>query len=227
MAALLQQRGTGTIDEARRVLDGARHELLARYGPERLAETAYPAYMSRSRAASWLAWSRVAHAQRLAGDAPVHRALDFGSGLGVLLPHLARQARRVDAVDLDVDLPTLMIESLGLANVAAHGEVPARADGYQLVTSLDVLEHVDDLAGIYAALDAVTATDGRWVISGPTENLPYRLARRIAGTEGEGHVRTVRDVFAAVPPTMRHVRSVRLPFGSPWPLFVVGLFERR
>jgi 2-polyprenyl-3-methyl-5-hydroxy-6-metoxy-1,4-benzoquinol methylase len=214
------------VDTARRSVESASTALLDRFGEQRLAESAYPVDTSSSGLAKWLGWSRLEHAQRLAGTQRRNRALDVGAGLGTMLPFLAKQCHHVDAIDLDPDLTVFMLDQTSLPNVIVGRKIPNDADPYDLVTVLDVLEHVPDQAELYAQLLAATSVGGRWVISGPTENWLYRGLRRVSGTSGEGHVRTVYDVFKGVPPQMTLQQSVRLPFGSPVPLFVVASFDR-
>lgn len=211
---------------ARDAITAARGELMEQFGAVRLAETAFPVYQSPSPAARWLGWSRVRIAERLLHDQRGESALDLGAGLGAMLPFLAARYRQVHAVDLDRELTAFMCERLLLGNVSVDSGI----DGHrihQLITALDVLEHVDDLAAMYAAMLGVTGPGGRWVISGPTENLLYRTLRRLSGPGGgEGHLRTIHDVLGAVPPPMRLLRTVRLSFGLPAPLFVVALYQR-
>jgi protein-L-isoaspartate O-methyltransferase len=214
------------VDTARSSVEGASTALLNHFGANRLAESAYPVYTSGSGLARWLGWARVEHAQRLAGGRYRDASLDVGAGLGTMLPFLSARSRHVDAVDLDPDLTNFMLDKMPLDNVSVHGVIPTER-AYDLITVLDVLEHIPDQAGIYRQLLAATAPGGQWIISGPTENWLYRGLRRLSGTTGEGHVRNVYDVFRGVPPEMKRGRSVRLPFGSPVPLFVVASFERR
>jgi hypothetical protein len=99
----------------------------------------------------------------------------------------------------------------------------AEVKQFDAIVALDVLEHVEDLSAVYELFLSVTARNGVWIISGPTENTLYRLARRVARTRGEGHVRNIDDVLRTVPRRMGRERICRLPFGLP--LFVVALFR--
>jgi 2-polyprenyl-3-methyl-5-hydroxy-6-metoxy-1,4-benzoquinol methylase len=215
------------VEFARANLRKAEDELVARFGRASLEETAFSVYTNSFPPAEYLGWSRIVHAQRLLGVLDERRrALDFGSGLAVMLPFLSQTFETVVAHDLDPGPTTMMIERMRLTNVEAttgFGDDDALFDA---VVALDVLEHVSDLDGIYANLLRRTAPGGCWVISGPSENWLYRGMRKIARTTGEGHVRTIFDVLDAVPSQMRRTDSVKLPFGSPVPLFVVAKFER-
>jgi 2-polyprenyl-3-methyl-5-hydroxy-6-metoxy-1,4-benzoquinol methylase len=215
------------VEFAQRALTDARGDLIDRFGREALEETAYPVYMNSFPPAAYLGWNRVVHAQRLLAAGPgAERALDFGSGLGVMLPYLSQRFRSVTAFDLDPRPTQVMAERMHLTNVAIRSQLGDDDHRFDAVVALDVLEHVSGLDEIYADLLPRTAAHGCWVISGPTENWLYHTMRRISRTSGEGHVRTIYDVFDAVPSEMRLTKTVRLPFGSPVPLFLVGRFER-
>jgi 2-polyprenyl-3-methyl-5-hydroxy-6-metoxy-1,4-benzoquinol methylase len=216
------------VDYAREALEQSRTALLGLVGRSELEETAWPVYTNTFGPAAYLGWSRVVHAQRLFGTGGQrNRALDFGSGLGVMLPFLSQHFGEVAALDLDTRSTEFMVKQMGLRNVVVTRDLDRDAPGtFDAVVALDVLEHVPDLEPIYQDLLSRTAPAGNWVISGPTENLLYRAMRWVARTSGEGHVRTIQDVFAAVPTCMQRTKIVKLPFGSPSPLFLVGRFDR-
>jgi 2-polyprenyl-3-methyl-5-hydroxy-6-metoxy-1,4-benzoquinol methylase len=222
----LQRVAPTYVSSARESLQLARDDLLLQFGAARLEETAYPVYTNSLGPASYLGWSRISHAQRLLSDHRGDRALDFGAGLGVMLPFLSQRYGAVAAIDLDPEPTKAMVERMNLANVEVGSELPKAPHTFDLISALDVLEHVENLRDVYEAFLPVTAWRGRWVISGPTENVLYKLMRKVAHTTGEGHVRNIYDVFREVPAEMRPIASVRLPFGSPVPLFLVGVFER-
>jgi 2-polyprenyl-3-methyl-5-hydroxy-6-metoxy-1,4-benzoquinol methylase len=206
----------------------AKPALQREFGDERLEETALPVYSNRLPPASYLGWSRIRHAQRLLGGvSATGSALDFGPGLGVMLPFLAERFDRVSACDEDPDVTRFMIRRLGLSGINVSTSVDSSTEGsdrYDAVLALDVLEHVENLDGVLANLLSVTAENGVWIISGPTMNGLYRLAQKLARTSGEGHIRTIYDIFDAVPPAMRREKVRHLPFGVP--LFLIGRFRR-
>jgi len=224
---VLQQSAPSYVRFAQQTLRSAREDLALQFGEPRLEETAYPVYTNTFGPASYLGWSRISHAQRMLSAARGERALDFGAGLGVMLPFLSQHYRLVDAVDLDPEPTKVMVERMHLTNVDVRSDVPVPPERFDLISALDVLEHVADLRWVYERFLRVTAPSGRWVISGPTENWLYKFSRKVARTTGEGHVRTIYDVFDEVPAGMHRTELVRLPFGSPVPLFLVGLYQRR
>jgi 2-polyprenyl-3-methyl-5-hydroxy-6-metoxy-1,4-benzoquinol methylase len=215
------------VEFSKRQLRDAETELSESFGAASLEETAYSVYLNSFPPAAYLGWNRVVHAQRmLEATSARGAALDFGSGLGVMLPYLSQRYRSVVAYDLEPGPTALMVDRMRLPNVRTMSKLQERDVAFDAITALDVLEHVDDLHAVYAELLNRTAAGGAWVISGPTENWLYRAMRKLSRTTGEHHVRNVYDVLALVPPEMVRTASVRLPFGSPVPLFVVAKFER-
>ena len=167
-------------DKLRRdVFREARPSLVERFGVDYLEETAYPSYYNRLPPARYLAWRRVSAAQTLL-DGTDGAALDFGAGLGVMLPYLSKQFARVTACDLRIEATRFMLERLALENVEMAATLEEADGPYDAVVALDVLEHVPDLPAIYDRLAALTRPGGVWVISGPTENALYRAARFVA-----------------------------------------------
>lgn len=213
---------TRAIEDA---FQDARKDLVDKFGEDRLAEKAFPSYANYLKPARYLAWSRVRHAQAMLDGASGQAALDFGSGLGVMLPFLAERYDRVVACDEDTEVTEYMVRRLGLTGVEVVGSVDDVRGPFDTVVALDVLEHIDDLAPIYTPMLAASAPDATWVISGPTENRLYGLMRKIARTTGDtAHVHTIHEVLDDVPAAMKTVERRRLPFGLP--LFVVAEFRR-
>jgi 2-polyprenyl-3-methyl-5-hydroxy-6-metoxy-1,4-benzoquinol methylase len=155
-------------------------------------EMAGPSYLHAIPFVRWMFWKRLDVVARfLADDAGAYASgLDFGCGLGVLLPTLSRIARRVYASDLVMAPARRLAASLHLDNVVfiepaalAWRIAPA---SLEFVVSTDVLEHVDDLAGVVGRFHLLLKPGGRLIVSGPTENAIYKAARALAGFGGKG-----------------------------------------
>ena len=199
-------------------------DLLSKFGRDRLEQTAFPAYFNKLSIASNLAWGRVFTARELLSETIGSVVLDFGSGLGVALPYLMDKYSQIVACDTDIEVTKYVAEKLGLEPIDFVKDIHEwNRPSFDTILALDVLEHVDDLSSVLQSLMAVTADNGTWIVSGPTENLLYRLARKIAGTSGEGHLRNVYTVFDAIQSDMKLERIRRLPYGIP--LFLVGRFR--
>ena len=177
--------------------------VLAKAEPGRLDEAAFPAYSHRNPIISWLFWQRlhkvIDYIQR-----PAHyrQVLDFGCGSGVMLPFLAQISLEVIATDVDL-LPLEEVQKhIPLAsNVKVKDTSKSRIvdlppNSFDLIIALDVLEHVKDLPRTLSELLVLLKADGRLIVSGPTENILYRLGRKVAGPEYSGayHERGIAEI---------------------------------
>lgn len=177
--------------------------VLAEASPGRFDEAAFPAYAHRNPLINWLFWQRLGVAMRfIEGRGPWRATLDFGCGSGVMLPLLARHSQAVVGIDVDL-LPFRMMSR----RVVFPGNVECReasqaplesfaAGSFDLVTALDVLEHVSDLSATLTHLVRILAPGGCLLVSGPTESIFYKIGRRIAGPEYSGayHERGIGEV---------------------------------
>jgi len=182
--------------------------VLAESEQGRLDEAGFPAYSHRNPLINWLFWQRLRVVMDyVETDAPYEHVLDFGCGSGVMLPFLCGISIRVTAMDIDL-LPFERVSRQRTfpANLTAHDandvtlkDLPAAS--FDLIVATDVLEHVDDISGTLADMQALLRPGGQVVISGPTENFLYKTGRMLAGPEysGDYHERgilEVRDMLA-------------------------------
>lgn len=206
-------------------MSGAIRDVLAEAGPGRLDEAAFPAYSHRNRLINWLFWQRLRAVMGFVEiRSPFRATLDFGCGSGVMLPFLARHSRSVVGIDLDVLPFRMMSRRLAFPdNVevreASQSPLESFATGtFDLVTALDVLEHVSDLSATLGQLVRILAPGGCLLVSGPSENIFYKIGRCIAGPEysgayherGIGEVRRLLARLAPVETVTRLYRPVTL-----------------
>jgi 2-polyprenyl-6-hydroxyphenyl methylase / 3-demethylubiquinone-9 3-methyltransferase len=135
-----------------------------------------PVRLAFLREAVDLHWSGDPRAARpLAG----RRALDVGCGAGLLCEPLARlgaEVTGVDAAEENVAAATRHATGAGLPVTYHHGELAALALGqFDLVTSMEVLEHVADKQAFVSQLAAHLAPDGLLVLSTPNRTTASRL----------------------------------------------------
>ena len=125
--------------------------------------------------------------QPLAGK----RALDVGCGAGLLCEPLARLGAAVTGIDAaaeNVAAAQAHAAASGLAIDYRAGEIEALDPGqFDLVTSLEVIEHVADKSAFIAALAARLAPGGLMVLSTPNRTLPSRLLL-VEGAERLGQI---------------------------------------
>jgi len=119
------------------------------------------------------------------------RALDVGCGAGLLAEPLARMGAEmtgVDAAEENIAAAKAHAAGSGLAIDYRHGEIGGLGlTGFDLVTSMEVIEHVADKPAFIAALAATLAEDGLMVLSTPNRTPASKLLL-VEGAESLGMV---------------------------------------
>jgi 2-polyprenyl-3-methyl-5-hydroxy-6-metoxy-1,4-benzoquinol methylase len=208
-------------------------QVLAQAEKGRLDEAAFPAYSHPNPLINWLFWQRLRTAMNhIARRAPYERVLDFGCGSGVMLPFLSQNSKDVIATDLDlVPLERVKAYIPLAANVDVRdGSKTAITDlpenSLDVIVALDVLEHVHDLPRTLNELVSRLKPGGELVVSGPTENILYRLGRRVAGPEysGDYHERGIAEIKQELKKisTVNHIATLYWPV----PLFEIFSAEK-
>jgi 2-polyprenyl-3-methyl-5-hydroxy-6-metoxy-1,4-benzoquinol methylase len=199
-------------------------------------ESAVPSYCHWNPAIRWLMFRRLDVAlgmvdRVLGGGRPGKpvAGLDFGCGVGMLMPVLGPALGTLYACDEQLAPARATAAHFGIGNVTwlEPGDLEKIPDAsLSVVVALDVLEHVDGLDATLALFRRKLRRDGGVIVSGPTENGLYRLGRRIAGFSGAYHVRSVFDVERAVEGAGFALERVRrLPLPVPFTLFRITLWR--
>lgn len=125
--------------------------------------------------------------------------LDVGCGRGILLPALSKRAAFVVGIDLNKDLVKLntTLHSFNFHNIGVVvGDacyLPFKDNTFSLVTCVSVLEHIKELKRAINELNRVVK---REVIVGvPSENVLYKLCRKILGFRDPGHHYSGRKIL--------------------------------
>lgn len=144
-----------------------------------------------------LAFLREAVDAHWGGDARDQRplegktALDVGCGAGLLCEPLARMGAEVTGVDAapeNIDAAKLHAEGGGLDILYLAGELAAQDIGqFDLVTAMEVIEHVAGKRAFLGELVAHLAPDGLMVLSTPNRTTASRLLL-VEGAERLGMV---------------------------------------
>lgn len=135
-------------------------------------------------------WGSDPHDRRLLAG---KRAIDVGCGAGLLAEPLARLGAEVTGIDAapeSIAVARAHAAGQGLAIDYRAGEVSqlaAEATRFDLVTSMEVIEHVADPAAFVSALSALLAPGGLLVVSTPNRTPQSRLAMITLG-EGLGRI---------------------------------------
>ncbi len=116
-------------------------------------------------------------------------AIDVGCGAGLLAEPLARLGARVtglDAAQENIGAARAHADSVGLDIDYRHGGIEGLAgETFDLVASMEVIEHVSDVDAFIAGLFRVLAPGGLMVLSTPNRTPLSRLAMITIG-EGVG-----------------------------------------
>ena len=118
------------------------------------------------------------------------RAADVGCGAGLLAEPLARLGAEVTAVDAapeNIAAARAHAEGQGLEIDYRVGGVETLQGPYDLVTCLEVLEHVADPRGFVSGLARILGEDGLLIVSTPNRTATSRLML-IALGEGTGRI---------------------------------------
>lgn len=119
------------------------------------------------------------------------RALDVGCGAGLLCEPLARlgaQVTGIDAAPENIAAAQVHASSQGLTiDYRAVGVEVLGQTGFDLVTSMEVIEHVTDPPRFLQGLADALAPDGLLILSTPNRTPVSRLAMITLG-EGLGHI---------------------------------------
>jgi 2-polyprenyl-6-hydroxyphenyl methylase/3-demethylubiquinone-9 3-methyltransferase len=118
------------------------------------------------------------------------RAADVGCGAGLLAEPLARLGAEVVAVDAapeNIAAARVHAEQQGLAIDYRVGSVEALGSGFDLVTSLEVVEHVADPRAFVHGLAAALGEAGLMILSTPNRTSLSRLMLIMIG-EGFGGI---------------------------------------
>jgi len=146
-----------------------------------------PARLAYIRARIDQHWGVDEHALKpLAGK----RAADVGCGAGLIAEPLARLGAAVTAVDAaaeNIAAAQRHAEGQGLAIDYRIGGVEALEGRFDLVTSLEVVEHVADVDAFLAGLAGALAEGGLLILSTPNRTALSRLALITIG-EGTGQI---------------------------------------
>ena len=117
-------------------------------------------------------------------------ALDVGCGAGLLCEPLARLGASVTGIDAapeNIAAAEIHAAQGGLAIDYRAGGVEGLDGQFDLVTSLEVIEHVSDPAGFVRGLARVLADNGLLILSTPNRTPLSRLAM-ITLAEGTGTI---------------------------------------
>ena len=207
--------------------------------PEERAEMALPSYRHPNPLLRWMAWYRVnflarwvdwwaRRSPRPVGDREI---MDYGCGCGVLLVTAARNAGKVYGVDIVLSAAQLLVERQQLDRVELLEPEAAQSvikpGSLDLIICGEVLEHVPSLKNTLAFFRSAIRPEGRLLISVPTENMAYRIGRKLAGFDGHYHHLNARLIHAEILKNGFHLsRLVKIPMSGPLAIYWCAEYGR-
>ncbi len=176
---------------------------------------------------------RLEMAARLLGDdGAVACAVEVGYGSGILLPELARHARRLVGIDQHGEAAAVlsMARAEGLDPLLVTGAVcalPLADASVDLLVSLSVLEHVRALDEAAAEITRVLRPGGLAIIGYPRVDRLMEVLFPLIGFHGieQHHVSAPADIERALARPLRRETLRRWPRG-PLPLYTVSSWRR-
>jgi len=128
--------------------------------------------------------------------------LDFGCGSGIFLESISHEIKKGIGADIDIKIAKKIVssENISLIQTNQPNDI-LQFSKVDIITCFDVLEHLEDLKVLLQNFTKILSPNGIVIISGPTENFLYQIARKIAkiGIKGNmkgknEHVRNIQDI---------------------------------
>ena len=178
-------------------------------------EMAIPSYLHGNPLIRRLMWRRLDCIAEFLRTGNCASVLEFGCGIGVFLPTLCKLSRTVYAIDLVSAYARALAANYGLDVTFVEDLRDVPAQSLDVIIAADVLEHIEDVPSCLAAFREKLSDGGRLIVSGPTENIVYKIGREIAGfgKKGDYHKSNIDDLKAVIVSCgFRIARSTTLPF---------------
>ena len=183
-----------SLKETKKIFKEAIIKVLNKNGTnEVLSEAALPAYAHKNPLIDFIFWKRLAVAIAKVQDTKANQnILDFGCGTGVLSYQLGKLNHTITAIDLDLSPKNILSELIDYPNTInfVEGDIFNQKfnQKFDIIIALDVLEHIPlNILPSYLNLFKELMTDnGKLIISGPTENILYKIGRFLAGNDFTG-----------------------------------------
>lgn len=168
---------------------------------EEIVETAIPAYIHKNPIVRQIFWRRVFVILKQVEKLSPKSVLDFGCGSGIVMALLNPKINRF-VTDIFNEPFDFMQQCLGLQDVKKlyPSDLDKTEFKFEIILAADVLEHLSDneILRYLSLFHRRLNTDGYLIVSGPTENLIYKIGRKIAGYKGDYHKTNVKIIDATI-----------------------------
>ena len=184
-------------------------------------ETCLPSYCHSNLFAAYVSWQRLFVSAKLAKKlGKLDKVLDFGCGVAELKRLLPADTSYHYIEELDTSVKWIKNQYADAVEVNLNDD----NDSYDVIFALDSLEHNKNYVELVEKLINKLSPEGLLIVSGPTENVLYRLGRKIAGFTGHYHMTTIHDINQAIDSRLKLQERKVEPFGLP--LFVVSVWRK-
>lgn len=197
-----------------------------------LDKMAVPTYLHKNPLIQWLVGRRLQYVVKLAKLSGQESVLDFGCGIGVLLPTLCAAAKEVHATDLFPQVAQELVNNRRL-QVTFHSSsqldksIPDKC--LDLIIAVESMEHLSEPLEYLQIFKDKLKQRGRLIVSGPTENIIYTIGRLVAGfgRKREYHYLNAEDLDKLITDSgFERLRCLPLPFSLPPYLFKVIEYQQ-
>ncbi len=156
-------------------------------------------YIHHNLLVRWIFWRRLKTMISLAKQKK--RVLDFGAGSGIFMPTLAKNFSEVYSADINTKSLNYLKKHYNYKNVKIinlkKSSLSFKDEFFDIIFAADVLEHVKNLEVVLKELKRILKKNGLLIVSGPTENQLYKLARKIIYKKKQDskHYRNIDDII--------------------------------
>ncbi|MFD0965062.1 class I SAM-dependent methyltransferase [Pseudofulvibacter geojedonensis] len=191
-----------TFKSTKRIFKQIFNEIINESSISDIDEAAFPAYAHKNILIDYLFWKRIEvafdYAQR--NNNP-KKILDFGCGSGVLTYLLANNKHEVTSTDIEFSPLNLVKEKIDFPSEVRfiEGDIISNElnhNYFDIIYALDVLEHVDNIEEYIKLFEKLLTPNGVIIVSGPTENIFYKVGRIFAGKRftGDYHLTNIAKI---------------------------------
>ena len=201
-------------------------ELLMKSKPGYYDECAIPSYAHRNKIVSWIFWKRINMALSIAGNVYGKSVLDFGCGSGVTFRYLHECNARITGCENQFyDITLDICKKLGIRIEMCKDLFELYSQKFDYIFALDVLEHLDNIDIVIDKFMELSDERTRIIVSGPTENVLYKIGRFLIGYQGQYHKRNIYDIEKKLRAKGLKSRKIKILY-FPLPIFRISSWSK-
>lgn len=165
---------------------------------DEIKESAIPSYVHPNPLIRQIFWRRVFVILKQIEKLSPKSILDFGCGSGIITALIDPKIDRfvTDIYFKPFDFMQQHIDYLRNVTKLYPNDLDKTESQFEMILAADVLEHLSDdrIKNQLTLFHKWLKPKGHFVISGPTENLIYKIGRKIAGYKNDYHKTNIMDI---------------------------------